>query len=519
MNTRKSNEQGRTADRNFAARMRAGLILVATVIFTSSAFAQPTNFAASLAGLRAQLDAHANQPRFSGALWGVKVASLTTGKVLYEHHADRLMSPASNSKLYAAALALDTLGGDYQFATPIFATAKVGKSGTLRGDLIVSGRGDPSWKGTNFTEIFAPFIAIITNAGVRRITGDLVADTTFFHGPPSGGGWCVEDLEDSEGAEVSALTLADNTAQIRVVPGARISDACQITLSPPHTGIILINRTKTIPAGGKKTLEIRKPVGTKTIYVFGEMPVDASDEILDAPVPEPAAWFGTALKAALAQHGVAIKGKVRCLAWPEIPSWNVTNLVQLGEVKSPPLREILRAFLKPSQNLETDLVFDHTGELLRATNAPAWQTSEQSALVALGKFLATNGIPADVHFDEGSGLSRNNLTSADATVALLTVMATNRWASDFFNGLPVAGVDGTLRRRMKNTPAFQNVHAKTGTLRWVNALSGYVTTAAGEKLAFSLMLNRYDSPPDRRRTEELDHIAVLLAGFTGRSDE
>ncbi len=497
----------------------AGFILAATAFPNSPAWAQPTNFAKSPEELRAQLDAHVNQPRFSGALWGVKVASLTTGKILYENHADRLMSPASNSKLYAAALALQTFGGDYQIATPIFATAKVGKSGTLRGDLIISGRGDPSWKATNFWDNFAPFVAVLTNAGVRRVTGDLVMDTTFFHGPPNGGSWSVEDLEDSEGAEVSALTLNDNVAEIQVAPGTNISAPCSLTLSPPETGIFLVNRTKTIAAGGKQSLEIHKPVGTKIIYVFGEVPLDGAGETLDVPVPQPAAWFGAALKTALAQHGIVIKGKVRCLAWPEIAPWDEAGLVKLGAVKSPPLREILRAFLKPSQNLETDLVFDHTGEMLRGTNAPAWETSEQCAVGALEKFLATNGVPADVDFDEGSGLSRNNLTSARATVALLTVMATNRWVQDYFDALPIAGVDGTLRRRMKNTPAFKNVHAKTGTLRWVNSLSGYVTTAAGEKLVFSLMLNRYDSPPNRKRTQELDDIAVLLAGFTGRSDE
>lgn len=178
------------------AHTLAGLLLAAALLVGGWASAQPTNYANSLAELRSQLDAHVNQPRFSGALWGVKVASLTTGKTLYEYQADRLMSPASNSKLYAAALALDTFGGDYQLATPIFTTAKVGSSGTVRGDLIVSGRGDPSWKGTNFAVILAPFVKVITNAGVRRITGDLVADGTFFHGPPSGGSWCVDDLED-----------------------------------------------------------------------------------------------------------------------------------------------------------------------------------------------------------------------------------------------------------------------------------------------------------------------------------
>ena len=503
------------------ANIWRGLFLAATVglFFTSTADAQPTNFAKSLSELRAQLEAHVSQPRFSGALWGVKIVSRSTGKIIYEHHADRLMSPASNSKLYAGALALDTFGGDYRFTTPVRATASPDAAGTLHGDLIVSGCGDPSWKATNFSDLLAPFVTALTNAGLRRVTGDLVADTTFFRGPPTGGSWCVDDLNDSEGAEVSALTLNDNLAQVRVTPGTKVSEACRLTWLQPHTGLKLVNRTQTITNGGVAHLTMWRSPGTKTLFIFGEVPLGGAAETLDMPVPEPAAWFGTALKAALAANGVSIQGKVRCVAWPEIPPWNETNLITLAEIKSPPLRELVRAFMKPSQNLETDLVFDHTGEFLRATNAPSGQTSEQSAVAALEKFLATNGVPADLHFDEGSGLSRNNLTSANATVALLTLMTTNRCAQDFYEALPIAGVDGTIRRRMKNTPAFQNVHAKTGTLRWVNALSGHVTTAAGEKLVFSLMLNRYDSAPDRKRTDELDDIAVLLAGFMGRSDE
>lgn len=505
----------------FNTNVRREFFLAATVIlfFTATAGAQPTNFARSLSELRAQLDAHVGQPRFNGALWGIKIASLATGKIIYEHHADRLMSPASNSKLYAGALALDTFGGDYRFTTPVRATSEPDTHGTLHGDLIISGCGDPSWKATNFSDLLAPFITVLTNAGLHRVSGDLVADTTWFRGPPAGGSWCVDDLSDSEGAEVSALTLNDNLAQLRVTPGAKVLEACKLTLLQPHTGLKLVNRTQTITNGGAAHLTMWRSPGTKTLFVSGEVPLGGAAEMLDVPVPEPAAWFATALKAALAKHGITIKGKVRCVAWPEVPSWNETNLVTLAEIKSPPLREIIRAFMKPSQNLETDLVFDHTGEFLRATNAPSGQTSEQSAVAALEKFLATNGVPAGLHFDEGSGLSRNNLTSANATVALLTLMTTNRCAQDFYEALPIAGVDGTIRRRMKNTPAFQNVHAKTGTLRWVNALSGHVTTAAGEKLVFSLMLNRYDSAPDRKRTDELDDIAVLLAGFTGRSDE
>ena len=138
---------------------------------------------------------------------------------------------------------------------------------------------------------------------------------------------------------------------------------------------------------------------------------------------------------------------------------------------------------------------------------------------ALRDFLQRSGLPADeVRFDEGSGLSRNNLTSANATLALLTFMAKHREADAFLASLPIAGVDGTLRRRLRGTAAEGNVRAKTGTLRWANSLSGYVTSEAGERLAFSVMLNRSIVPPGRFGRDDVDAIALMLARFSGRSD-
>ena len=511
------NHFNRTVRRWGLAGTAALILQLLMLTGAPSAHAATTN--ATLPELRAQLDTFLNHPRFSGALWSVKVASLDTGRTLYEHHADRLMSPASNSKLYTGALALETLGGDYHFKTPIRATAKVDASGTLAGNLIISGRGDPSWKATRFTAIFDPFVTALTNAGVKLVTGDLVADTTFFHGPPTGGSWTVEDLSDTEGAEISALTLADNVAQIRVTPGSSVGAACQLALDPPDTVLNLINLTTTIATGGVAHVEYQKAPGTNDFYILGQLPQDASGLVLDTPVTTPARWFGHALKAALASHGIVLQGGVRVVAWPDRLPWSEQDLSAVGEVASPPLRELVYAFMKPSQNLETDLVFDHVGELSRTASTPAWISSEGLAVRALDRFLAHHGVPADVHFDEGSGLSRNNLTSANATVALLTLMSTNRWAADYYAALPIAGVDGTLRNRMKHSPAYRKVHAKTGTLHWVNSLSGYVTSAAGEKLVFSLMLNRYAAPPSVRRTDELDDLAATLAAFQGRSSE
>lgn len=501
---------------------RLAFTLLVLFFRTVPAFAQSTNGAHSLEELGAQIEAHVTAPRFNAALWGVQVDSLDTGRTVFAHHADRLMSPASNSKLYMAALALDRLGGDYRFVTPLYATAKPNRAGRVRGDVILFGQGDPSWNlpvgATNFYDLFEPFVAVLTNAGVRRISGDIVADATFFHGPPNGGSWTVEDLENTEGAEVSAITLAENCAQLRITPAAREGEPCRVEWLQPHTGLTLDNRTTTSATNGVRHLETHRSYGETVVRVFGALPLGSEADIEDAPVPRPADWFAAGFKAALARHGIRVDGRARSVRWPEASVVRPT-CVKLGEITSPPLRDLVRACLKPSQNLFADLLFDHVGELTRTPATPAWRTSEGLALDALEAFLRTNNLPAgDLHFDEGSGLSRNNLTSARLTLALLELMARHRSANDFANALPIAGVDGTLRRRMKGTPAEGNVRAKTGTLRWANSLSGYVTSAAGERLAFSLMLNRYVPTPDHSGRLELDAIAEMLARLASRSD-
>lgn len=478
--------------------------------------------AATVAELRAHLDAHVTQPRFEGALWSVKVVSLASGRTLYEHHPRRLMSPASNSKLYAGALALDRLGGDYRIRTPLFVTAAPDADGLVAGHLIVSGRGDPSWKSTprrsEFWRIFDPFVAALRQAGVRRLTGDVVADTTYFRGPPQGSSWTADDLNDDYGAEISALTLEQNFADLRIAPASGAGQPAVLEILQPRTGLGLRNWTVTVPAGGTRSILVRRILGENTVHVLGDVPLGGPEEIMDVPVPHPARWFAASLQEALTRAGIRVDGVARAVGWPEPPPVG-TGAVMVGEITSPPLRDLVAAFMKPSQNLETDLIFAHAGESTRPAGAPAWRTSEQLAVTALGEFLRNSGLPDDeVRFDEGSGLSRNNLASANATVALLAFMAGHAEAKAFRDALPVAGVDGTLRRRMKGTAAEGNVRAKTGTLRWANGLSGYVTTAAGEALAFSVLLNRSVTPPGIFARDAVDAIAVMLAQFKARSE-
>lgn len=483
--------------------------------------ARPTG-AATVAALHGQIETYITQPRFAGALWGIQIISLETGRVLFEHQADRRMTPASNSKLYVGALALDRLGGDYRILTPVFASTPVA-DGELRGDLIVSGRGDPSWKSRGsartFWEIFDPFVAVLQAAGLKHITGDLVADATFFRGPPDASGWMIEDLAGVDGAEISALSLEDNYADLRVTPAPSAGGPVKVELLQPATGLELDNRALTGAAGSSGRIQRHRLFGEPMVHLFGAMPADGTARLIDVTVPRPATWFATAFKEALARRGIRVDGRARSVRWPDAPAVGPGSQ-RLGEVASPPLRELVTAFMKPSQNLETDLIFDHLGESFRAGDAPALQTSEECAVALLQDFLRRNGLPADdVRFTDGSGLSQYNLTTPRATLELLRFMATHQAAKDFVDSLPVAGVDGTLGRYLKGTPAENNLRAKTGTLRYTNALSGYVRSAAGEKLAFSIMLNRNVPPAGRRGSEEVDEIGLMLALLQGRSGE
>lgn len=466
------------------------------------------------AELGRQIEAFISQPKFAGAVWGIKVLSLDSGETIFEHHADRLMSPASNAKLYTAALALDQLGGDFRFSTPVYASGEISRNGILRGNLIIAGQGDPSWNerraGTNFGAALEPFVAILGQAGVRRVDGDIIADASFFYGPPTGASWTVDDLNGGQAGLVSALSLDDNVAQLRVTPGKIPGEPCALNLLEPGTGIVLSNRTVTVAADRPARLELfRAPDGPR-VYVLGEMRAGSGSASFDLAVPDPAHWFGTALKLALEKRGIVVTGKVRAVSWPEA-GINPTACHKLGAVTSPPLKEVTRGFLKASQNLEADLILAEVGELSRSSNA-AGQSSEAAGLAALNHFLAAMGVPPrEVEFDEGSGLSRNNLATANATATLLKYMAQHREAEAFMSALPVAGADGTLKERFRNTAAAGNARAKTGTLRWANALSGYVHTAGGEHLAFSIMLNRFVAEPGHNGEEEIDPIVVMLA--------
>src|SRR5437879_4509072 len=251
------------------------------------------------------------------------------------------------------------------------------------------------------------------------------------------------------------------------------------------------------------------------------MPVADSAFKDDVTIHEPARLFISFFREALNRHGISVSGRSKVSDWLERQTEPIDcdKMVELGSVMSLPMSDIVREVMKPSQNLYTDLLLAHVGEHTRTAQTFADLSSESLGLRELNQFLSVAGIKrGDVQFEEDSGLSRNNLTTPNATTALLQYVTRHAYAAVYSNALPIAGVDGTLRNRMKGTPAAGNVRAKTGTLRWAISLSGHVTTAAGEPLLFSIMLNRYHHPDaSRSGRADVDAIATMLASFTGRA--
>jgi D-alanyl-D-alanine carboxypeptidase/D-alanyl-D-alanine-endopeptidase (penicillin-binding protein 4) len=505
-----------------SARVR--FISCCLLILFRVAFGQQPKPASTIDDLRQRIADCLAQAKYEGALFGVKVVSLDTGATIFEQNAHKLFSPASVSKLYTMALALDRLGSDYRIKTSLYAASKPNHRGTLRGDLIVYGRGDPTintrFHDGNLFKAFEPFVGALTNAGLKRVAGDIMADASFFRGPEFGSGWACDDLQYYYGAEISALTINDNRLLAIVKPGERPGDPCALALSPPTTFLSFSNLSQTAPVDARQTISFYRPLNENVIYASGKMPIGTNRFSDDVTVHNPAGMFAWFLKETLARRGITVSGRVRTVNWLDrgTTPLDCAKMVELGSVQSLPLRDIVREVLKISQNLYADLLLAHVGEVCRTPEDPADMTSEDLGIRELRKFLTQAGVSTnEVFFEEGSGLSRDNLTTPDATVALLKYMSRHKCADAYLDALPIAGVDGSIRNRMKNTPAAGNVRAKIGGLRWANTISGYVTTAAGEHLAFSLMLNRYEPPTGAHGRDDLDAIIVWLAGFIGRS--
>ncbi len=505
-------------------------VLVACLSVSSSctviAVAPPAD--TRLSTLAARLDAHLDDPRFAAAAWGVKVVSLDTGATLYARHPDALFVPASTAKLFTAALALDTFGPDHRVATSLFATAKPARDGELRGDLVLVGYGDPTLGFDTRTSWADTFAIALRKTGTTRVRGDLIADATWFSSPTFGNGWEAGDLQSWFGVPASALSVDENIVRAFVMPGPKPGSLAKLRFEPeasaPEVETTLTTREK---REGSDISLYRAP-GDARLHAFGAVAAGSAEQTYRVALHDPALAAAAQLREALARQGVTLGGKLRSVYWPHTHDALASDTLQrIGDIWSPPLSEIVMRGLKVSQNLYLQNLLLLVGrkaqdDALMVAVPTAFRSTENRGVDALRTFLARLGITPDAAtIEDGAGLSRRNLTSPSALVTLLVHEGTSPAGAAFRRALPEAGVDGSLTVRMRNTPAQNRVHAKTGSMAHTYSLAGYAETAAGERLAFAILLNQYRQPagttPPRRPSAELDAIAIALAELSERS--
>ncbi|MFO1458989.1 MAG: D-alanyl-D-alanine carboxypeptidase/D-alanyl-D-alanine-endopeptidase [Verrucomicrobiota bacterium] len=451
-----------------------------------------------------------------GAIWGAQVASLRTGETWFETNPAVRLVPASNTKLFTAALALDRLGPARRLSTSLRIEASPDASGKLAGPLRLVGGGDPSLSprlhGGAWDEVWAPLVAAVKRAGIRRIDGGLLCDESRYSGPPFGSGWNWDDLVESYGAPVSALSAGDNVVSLIVTPGRAPGEPALIRMEPLATAMSLEASVVTSAKGGTGDLSLFRLPGDSRLRISGSIPAGSPAVTVEAAVPNPALWSGQLFQEALRKAGIAVSGPLRVIRSGE-SSGNGT-WTELGSVASPPVSELVRDMMKPSQNLHAQLLLLAVGAESGATVVgSAARTTEAAGLAALPSLLRKAGIrEQDVSLEEGSGLSRKNLVTARALVRLLTFMNRHPAAAVWRDSLPIGGVDGTLRSRFTQPGLRGNVRAKTGSLRHVHSLSGYLTNSVGEPLVFSILVNgavSQEGSPSAR--EAMDAWVTILA--------
>ena len=455
------------------------------------------------------------------ARWGVLVVSLDQSDTLFSESPDSALSPASNLKLLTTAAALRILGPDFRFQTYLLSDSNI-TNDVLEGDLVLYGTGDPGISDLFFQEredVLELLVDQLEEAGVRTVTGDLVADASHLPGPLRPYSWDPKDLNDHFAAPISALSFNENVVSFRVASSDRSGSRPEVHTIPENAGLDVHNLAITSPRGTRPHLSILREYPLDPIRIEGGIVLGGRDAWRQMTVPSPPHFTASVFRNVLLERGIRILGNIRVVESPDksvltgitSPTHHERSRVRiLAKHTSPPLSEYISVINKRSNNLFAELVFRTMGRTQEGLGSP--EASARAVSVALTEI----GVPMEgvVQLD-GSGLAAGNRTSASTFVGVLQRMAETETWNHYWASLPQAGTRRELRR-MYQTAAAGNLRAKTGTIEGVSALSGIVRSRDHERLAFSILLNGTPSTTRAKRVENL--VGARLAEFV-RSPE
>ena len=479
--------------------------------------------------LNARLDEILRSSAASRGFWGIEVAELPSGRILFSRDAQHLFHPASNMKLFTTAAGLEKLGPDFIFRTTVESESGPDAQGRVK-TLYLVGKGDPSFcedvlpallKSGEAKNHSCPTLQKLAEQirarGVLEVSGPLVADASYFLWEPYIHGWAAEDLLWGYGATVSALALNANALQLRIKPALKVGERAQVWLDPLADYYQLNNSLETSGAGTERRLFIERGLDSMRLDVWGQIPLDAGETSERVAIARPAQLIGELFRQALEDAAIVVRGGVQVRDVTRLEAAiashtppQLSSRVVLAEHDSQPLREIVKVTNKESRNFYAEML------LRTLAREVKHRGGLEDGLEVLKEFAQQVGATqGETVFADGSGLSRDDLVTPEAFVKLLIHMA--GWAAFdvFFDTLPVAGVDGTLAGRFKGTRAQGRIHAKTGTLEQVNALSGYMDLPPGKRLVFSIIGNSHPLK-EQQGAATLDQIALAVYDWFSR---
>jgi len=470
--------------------------------------------------LARRIDSAIDQSELASARWGIYVISMSDGSTLYQRDADKLFTPASNMKIYTTGVALDLLGADYRWRTSVYANAQPDAGGRIQGDLILYGRGAPDLVARSKDDSKGSLARLADDLyarGVRSVSGNVIGDESYFRGDPLGNGWQWTDLQWYFGAEASALTVNGNEVDVNIVPSTKAGESPFVSVSDTESYVTVQNRMAVGKAGVRPTIGVYRGLSDNNIEVWGEFAPGTRGFGARLSVHNPALWAAKLFLAALKTRGITVDGQTlaRNSRVPPSQRFNPMQSIELASVSSQPLSEIVKKTNKESVNLNAELILRtlgrERGEIAALPEAIGRERGDDEAgLAVIRVWLARAGIPTSrIALHDGSGLSRLDLVTPESSARLLLSVSRTTAASVFRESLPISGRDGTLGGRLKTI--IDRVAAKTGSLTYDDSLSGYLTTADGEFLAFSIMCNDQTGHSDSTRL--IDQIVGLLAAF------
>ena len=464
-----------------------------------------------VADFQKELDSIFNDPNFTNAIWGVVIQSLETGEYVYKRNENISLMPASNMKLFTTATALTMLGPDYTYTTNLLTNGKI-EENVIKGDLIIRGSGDPTFprrnKDDSLNLLFNSWIDSLKNIGITKIQGNIIGDDNCFDDQALGIGWSWDNETYDYSAPTSGLCYNNNCVDLLISPGQYVGSTAEVKVHPNTKYITLHNKIRTVPNDTFTNLDYYRKSGTNIIDAFGVISLRGRTQVEPISIDNPTLYAATVLKEMLEQAGISVTGSAMDI--DDINSKKeFTNIYQtLNSSSSAPLSEIIKTTNKISQNLYAEQLLKTLAKEFEGLGSIGKSVELQR------KFFNEVGIDPDkIEIIDGSGLSRLNLVTPMQVLAILNYMYHHQYWNEFYNSLPIAGVDGTISGRMKNSKAANNVRAKTGFINHVRALSGYVTSKDGEVYAFSMIANNYTVPTSLVNNIQ-DSVCIRLANFT-----